>query len=95
MWVVLEFIFLAFIVLLSVTEFFYPLITGKPLFGSFRKSAAVVEQERDNASLESKVFKAKEKINEVKDIQNEVNQHFKSAEQLKAEADNLLNNSNN
>jgi len=95
MWVVLEFIFLAFIVLLSVTEFFYPLLAGKPLFGSFRKKVAVAEQNQDDTSLKSKVFKAKEKVNDVKDIQNEVNEHFKSAEQLKAEADNLLNNSNN
>ena len=95
MWVILEFIFLAFIVLLSITEFFYPLLAGKPLFGSFRKKAAVVEQKQDDVSLEAKVFKAKEKINDVKDIQNEVNEHFKSAEQLKAEADSLLNNSNN
>jgi hypothetical protein len=95
MWVVLEFIFLAFIVLLSITEFFYPLLAGKPLFGSFRKKAPTVEQKQGDASLEAKVFKAKEKINEVKDVQNEVNQHFKSAEQLKAEADSLLNNSNN
>jgi hypothetical protein len=95
MWVILEFIFLAFIVLFSITEFFYPLLVGKPLFGSFRKKAAIAEQKQDDASLEAKVFKAKEKVTEVKDIQNEVNQHFKSAEQLKAEADNLLNNSNN
>jgi hypothetical protein len=95
MWVILEFIFLAFIVLLTITEFFYPLLAGKPLFGSFRKKAAVVEQKQDDVSLEAKVFKAKGKVSEVKDIQNEVNEHFKSAEQLKAEADNLLNNSNN
>ena len=95
MWLILEFIFLAFIVLLSITEFFYPLLAGKPLFGSFRKTAAVSEQKQNDVSLETKVFKAKEKVNEVKDIQNEVNQHFKSAEQLKAEADGLLNNSNN
>jgi len=94
MWVVLEFIFLAFIVLLSITEFFYPLLTGKPLFGSFRKQV-VEEQKQNDASLESKVSKAKDKINEVKDIQNEVNQHYQSAERLKGEADNLFNNSNN
>jgi hypothetical protein len=94
MWVILEFVFFAFIVLLSITEFFYPLLAGKPLFGSFRKKAAIVEQKQDDASLEAKVSKAKEKVNEVKDIQNKVNEHFKSAEQLKAEADSLLNNSN-
>ncbi len=95
MWLILEYVVLAFIVLLSITEFFYPLIAGKPLFGSFRRSAAMVEQKQDDASLEATVSKAKEKIKEVKDIQNEVNQNFKSAEQLKDEADDLLNNSNN
>ncbi len=94
MWVILEFIVLAFIVLLSITEFFYPLIVGKPLFGSFRKKVDV-EQKPVDSSLESKVSMAKEKVREVKDIQEEVNKHFKSAEQLKEEADNLLNNSNN
>lgn len=95
MWMILEFIVLAFIVLMSITEFFYPLMVGKPLFPSFRKKEKFAEQKVDDASLESKVSAAKEKIREVKDIQNEVDQHFKSAEQLKEEADNLLNNSNN
>ena len=94
MWVILEFIFMAFIVLFFITEFFYPLLAGKPLFGSFRKKV-VEEQIQNDTSLESKVSKAKEKIKEVKDIQDEVNQHYKSAEQLKEEADNLLHNSNN
>ena len=93
MWVILEFIFLAFIVLLSITEFFYPLIARKPLFGSFRKKV-IAEQKSVDSSLESKVLMAKEKIKDVKDIQDEVNKHFKSAEQLKEDADNLLNNSN-
>lgn len=92
MWVILEFIVLAFIVLFFITEFFYPLATGKPLFGSFRKK--VSEELQPDASLESKVFMAKEKIKEVKNIQDEVNKNFKSAEQLKEDADNLLNNPN-
>ncbi|MEO7991596.1 MAG: hypothetical protein ABI663_18735 [Chryseolinea sp.] len=96
MWMILEFIVLAFIVLMSITEFFYPLMVGKPLFPSFRKEEMVAEQKTDDdASLASKVSQAKEKVREVKDIQNEVDQHFKSAEQLKEEADNLLNNANN
>ena len=95
MWIILEFVVLAFIVLMSITEFFYPLIMGKPLFPSFRKNEPVEEPNQDDASLESKVSKAKEKVREVKDIQSEVNQHFKSAEQLKDEVDNLFNNSNN
>ena len=94
MWIILEYIVLAFIVLVSITEFFYPLLAGKPLFGSFRRNS-FTEQKTVDSSLEEKVSKAKEKIKEVKDIQEEVNKHFKSAEQLKEDADNLLNNSNN
>lgn len=93
MWVILEFVVLAFVVLISITEFFYPLIVGKPLFGSFRKKVPV--EQKEEATLEAKLSQAKEKIKEVKDIQAEVNKNFKSAEQLKEEADNLLNNSNN
>ena len=88
MWVILEFIIVAFIVLISITEFFYPLLTGKPLFGSFRKNS--VDTKNVDPSLEEKLAEAKEKIKEVKDIQDEVNNHYKSAEQLKEEADKLL-----
>jgi hypothetical protein len=93
MWAILEFCLLAAIVLLSITEFFYPLLTGKPLFGSFRK----VEEKKiqEEVPLEEKVSKAKEKVKEIKDVQEEVNKKFKSAEQLKSEADDLLNNNNN
>ncbi|HTJ50016.1 MAG TPA: hypothetical protein VL443_11215 [Cyclobacteriaceae bacterium] len=91
MWTILEFIVLATIVLISITEFFYPLLAGKPLFGSFRKKAVVIESKADDSSLEQKLSVAKEKIKEVKDIQHEVNKNFKSAEQLKEEADNLFN----
>ncbi len=93
MWVILEFVVLAFIVLISITEFFYPLVMGKPLFGSFR--AKVPTEQKEETTLETKLSHAKAKIKEVKDVQEEVNKHFKSAEQLKDEADNLLNNSNN
>lgn len=93
MWTVLEFCLLAAIVLLSITEFFYPLLVGKPLFGSFRTRTDSTSKPTDSP-LEKKVSIAKEKIKEVKDIQDEVNKNFKSAEQLKAEADDLLNNSN-
>lgn len=93
MWTILEFCLLAAIVLISVTEFFYPLLVGKPMFGSFRKRTDNISSPTDS-TLEEKVSIAKEKIKEVKDIQEEVNKNFKSAEQLKAEADDLLNNSN-
>ena len=91
MWTILEFIVLATIVLISITEFFYPLLAGKPLFGSFRKKVTVIENKVDDSSLEQKLSVAKEKVKEVKDIQHEVNKNFKSAEQLKEEADNLFN----
>jgi membrane-associated HD superfamily phosphohydrolase len=93
MWQILEYAVLGFIVLLFITEIFYPLIAGKPFFGSFRKNAPIVQKPVDS-SLEAKLADAKRKVEEVKNVQNEVNQHFKSAEQLKDEADNLLNNSN-
>ena len=98
MWIILEFIVLAAIVLISITEFFYPLFTGKPFFGSFRsKPEPQVElnEESEDASLKEKISLAKEKIKEVKGIQKEVNKNYKSAEQLKREADDLLNNSEN
>jgi hypothetical protein len=81
------------LVLISITELFYPLLVGKPLFGSFRKNVANAPQTEKN-SLHEKVSKAKAKVKEVKDIQDEVNDNFKSAEELKAEADDLLNNLN-
>lgn len=87
MWALIEFVVLAAIVLLAITEFFYPLLTGKPMFGSFRKKVVV---EQKPSSIEDELAKAKEKIAEVKNIQNEVNKNFKSAEQLKEESDNLF-----
>jgi len=85
MWAIIEFAVLAAIVLISVTEFFYPLLVGKPLFNSFRKKA-----DQNPASLEDELSKAREKIAEVKNIQAEVDKKFKSAEQLKEESDNLF-----
>lgn len=85
MWTILEFVVLAAIVLISVTEFFYPLLVGKPLFNSFRRKV-------QPPTLEDELSKAKEKIAEVKNVQEEVNKKFKSAEQLKEESDNLFNN---
>ena len=85
MWILIEFVVLAAVVLISITEFFYPLLVGKPLFNSFRKK---VEQKSSN--LEDELSKAKEKIAEVKNIQAEVDKKFKSAEQLKQESDNLF-----
>jgi hypothetical protein len=85
MWAIIEFVVLAAIVLISITEFFYPLLVGKPLFNSFRKKG-----EQKTPDLQEKLSSAKEKIAEVKNIQAEVDKTFKSAEQLKEESDNLL-----
>lgn len=92
MWKVIEFILLAGVVLLSITEFFYPIIMNKPLFGSFRKfkSKNLSEQE-----LGTKLHKTKEKVEgikeEIKEVQEEVSQKLKSVEQLKEESDQLFN----
>jgi hypothetical protein len=85
MWAIIEFVVLAAIVLIAVTEFFYPLLVGKRLFNSFRKK---VEQKTSN--LQDKIAEAKEKVAEVKNAQAEVDQTFKSAEALKHESDNLF-----
>ena len=38
MWKIIELIVIIAIILVFITEFFVPIIMGKPLFGSFRKS---------------------------------------------------------
>ncbi|MBI4946612.1 MAG: hypothetical protein HY840_09445 [Bacteroidetes bacterium] len=98
MWPIIEILFLAAIVLISITEFFLPIIFNKPLFGSFRKSTKVnssEEKKSDPSSpLVEKITKAKEKVEEVveevKEVQNEVAENYKSAKELKKESDNLL-----
>ncbi len=97
MWRLLEYLFIAAIVLLAITEFFYPLLAGKPLFGSFRKKTQEAPQPapKKDDSLDEKIDKAKEKVEEIKSVQKEVDKHFKSAEQLKEEADKLLQKNEN
>jgi hypothetical protein len=90
MWRILEFIVLAAIVLISITEFFYPLLMRKPLFGSFRKLQPSENNPLKDDKLEDKISSAKKKVEEVKSVQNEVEEHFKLAEDLKNEADDLL-----
>lgn len=92
MWKIIEFIALAAIVLILITEFFYPILSGKPLFGSFRKSKTSSPKISETESLNEKINTAKEKVEEIKTVQNEVNTNFKTAEQLKDESDKLLNN---
>jgi len=73
------------------TELIYPILFDKPLFGSFRKTtAAEPKKEVENSTLDEKIEKAKVKVEEVKEVQSEISAHFKTAEQLKEESDNLL-----
>ena len=91
MWALLELILVLAIVLVFITEFFLPIIMGKPLFGSFKKKEEIyVANPEEISSFDEKMSMAKEKVKEVKNIQNEVNERFKTAEQLKEESDNLL-----
>ncbi|MFL5731469.1 MAG: hypothetical protein ACJ75J_18410 [Cytophagaceae bacterium] len=98
MWTILELILALSLILVAITEFFYPLIAGKPLFGSFRKSATpltetateTASQTKNNGKLDEKISEARKKVEEVKTVQNEVTEFYKSAEQLKNESDNLL-----
>lgn len=85
MWRLLELLLLGGIILLSITEFFYPILTGNPLFGSFRKSKSA-----EPGSIDEKLTKAKEKVNEVKKVQTEVNDQVKDVLTKKEESDNLL-----
>jgi hypothetical protein len=91
MWRLLEIIALAAVVLISITEFFYPLIAGKPFFGSFRKRKKEEERTTSGDTLDEKINQAREKVEEIKNVQDEVDRHYKTAEQLKEEADQLLN----
>lgn len=86
MWVVLEFVLLAAVVLLAITEFFYPLLAGKPLFGSFRRKGHTPRQ----ASLDDEIANAKRKAAEVKDVQRKADEDLQKAEQRKNAADDLL-----
>jgi hypothetical protein len=86
MWVVLEFIVLAAIVLLAITEFFWPLATGKPLFGSFRKKGPA----EGPPSLDEELEIARRKAAEVKNVQRKAEEDLRKAWDRKDEADDLL-----
>ena len=90
MWIIIEYIIIAAIILISITEFFYPLLTQKPLFGSFRRKTITQEKARTEGPLDEKLSQAKEKVKEVKKVQDEVAENFKTAEEFKNESDNLL-----
>lgn len=86
MWFVLEWVVLAAIVLLSITEFFWPLITGKPLFGSFRKKQAA----KPTGSLDEEIEAARRKADDVKSVQRKAEDDLRKAWNRKDEADDLL-----
>jgi hypothetical protein len=90
MWTILEILFTLAIILVFITEFLWPILTGKPIFNSFRRTKEKSQKKKDTISLEEKVSIAKAKAEEIKTIQNEINENFKTAEQLKGEADDLL-----
>lgn len=90
MWAIIEIIASLAIVLIFITEFFWPLITGKPIFGSFRKNSSASKPAEEEMSMEDKLAKAKAKAQEIKKIQTEIDEKLKTAEQMKSEADDLL-----
>ena len=54
MWKIIEIILIIAIILVFITEFFVPIIMGKPLFGSFRKSKTADTQKTDDDLSEEK-----------------------------------------
>ena len=92
MWTLIEFIVLTAIIFVLVVEFFIPLLTNKPLFGTFRRKKKV--KKPSPASLDKKINIVKEKVEEVKKVvrtvQDEATENFNSAEKLKDDSDNLL-----
>jgi len=86
MWFVLEWVVLAAIVLLSITEFFWPLIKGTPLFGTFRKKRLA----SGPGSIEDEITEARRKAAEVKHVQRKAEDDLRKAWDRKDEADDLL-----
>lgn len=86
MWVVLEFVVLAAVVLFAITEFFYPLLVGKPLFGSFRRKTDTAGP----PSMDTELAAAKRKAAEVKDVQRRTDEELRAAERRRDAADDLL-----
>ena len=87
MWIVLEMLVLAGVALLAITEFFYPLLAGKPLFGSFRRKAA---SPVSNVPLDEEIAAARRKAEEVKEVQRKADEALRAAAQRKDAADDLL-----
>jgi peptidoglycan hydrolase CwlO-like protein len=93
-WTIVEICIVAAILLISVTEFFIPVLFNKPLFGSFRRLKATEVKKEADDSLPGEISRTREKVEdikeEVKEVQEKVEEHYKTAEQLKEESDNLL-----
>ncbi len=87
MWIVLEMLVLAGVALFAITEFFYPLLVGKPLFGSFRRKAV---SPASNVPLDEEIEAARRKAEEVKDVQRKADEALREAAQRKDAADDLL-----
>jgi len=85
MWAIFEFLVLPAIVLISITEFFYPLIAGKPLLNSFRK-----KKKEQSVSYEGELPKAERKIAEEESTHDNINADSKSSGQLNEEAEHSL-----
>lgn len=63
----------------------------KPLFGNFRKKKTSEPKPTGEPDvLKEKIVKAKEKVKEVKNVQDEVSDFHKKSKDLKDEADDLL-----
>lgn len=85
-WFLVEVLAIAAITLFAITEFFYPLLTGKPLFGSFRRQAT-----KAPSSLDDELEAARRKAEEVKDVQRKAADDLRRAAQRKDRADDLMN----
>ena len=92
----IETLVVVFLLVLIGTEFFYPLLTNKKLFPSFRKNDCgnkdkdVKEKPADAGELGKKIEDAKEKVKQVKDTQEEVREYYENAQSMKTESDGLL-----
>lgn len=85
MWFILEIVAIAAVALLAITEFFYPLLAGKPLFGSFRRKSPP-----QPSTLDDEIAQARRKAAEVKDVQRKAEDQLRDAEERKNTADDLL-----
>jgi hypothetical protein len=86
MWVVVEFVVLAAIILVAITEFFWPLMAGRPLFGTFRKKRPAPTP----PTIEEELEIARRKAAEVRNVQRKTEEELRKAWDRKDEADDLL-----